>query len=56
MTTDTRVRTRTLDWKEMVQRSWGKEWTKPEPAYEFSNDRKFEDNPNGGPYTPEQDE
>jgi hypothetical protein len=55
MTTDTRVRTRALDWKEIVQRSWGKEWTKPEPAYEFTA-RTFEDNPNGGPYTPQEQE
>lgn len=44
-----RVVTRQLDWKEIVQRMWGKDWTKPEPAYEFT-DRKFEDNPRGGPY------
>jgi len=55
MTTDNRVQVRTLDWKEMVQKSWGKDWAKPEIAYEFGG-RKFEDNPNGGPYTPEESE
>jgi hypothetical protein len=44
-----RVTTRTLDWAEIVRRMWGKDWTKPEPAYEFTN-RTFEDNPRGGPY------
>ena len=49
-----RVVTRTLDWKEIVQRAWGKDWDKPDPAYEFTGhgkpNRSFEDNPHGGPY------
>lgn len=43
------VRTRNLDWKEIVQNSWGKDWTKPDPGYEFTN-RTFDDPKNGGPY------
>lgn len=46
---DQRVRTRQLDWAEIVRRTWGKDYTKPEPAYEFTG-RTFEDKPNGGPY------
>lgn len=34
--------TRSLSWKELVQRSWGKEYTAPEVAYEFTR-RKFND-------------
>jgi hypothetical protein len=50
MTTEAQVvQVRTLDWKEMVMRSWGKDWTKPDPAYEFTN-RTFEDPKDGGPY------
>jgi hypothetical protein len=51
MTTDNQqlVHTRTLDWREMVQRSWGKDWTKPEPAYEFGS-RTLDDPKDGGPY------
>lgn len=36
-----RVRTRTLSWEEMVRKAWGKDWNKPDPAYEF-NGRVFE--------------
>jgi len=36
------ISTRTLNWKELVVRSWGKDWTKPEIGYEFTN-RKFND-------------
>jgi hypothetical protein len=44
------VKTRELNWKELVMKQWGKDWAKPEPAYEFSNGRKFHDPKNGGPY------
>lgn len=44
------VKTKTLNWKELVLKAWGKEWTKPEPSYEFSNGRKFDAPKNGGPY------
>jgi hypothetical protein len=30
-----------LDWNAEVKKAWGPEWNKPEPAYEFSNGRKF---------------
>lgn len=30
-----RVRTRELSWREMCQKSWGKDWDEPEVAYEF---------------------
>lgn len=32
-----------IDWLTLVQKSWGKEWKKPDIAYEWSNGRKFED-------------
>lgn len=44
------VRTRTLNWKELVLKRWGKDYTKPDPSYEFSNNRKFDAPTNGGPY------
>ena len=37
------VQTRTIDYAAWVRKLWGKEWNKPDTAYEFSNDRKFED-------------
>lgn len=40
---------RTLDWGAIVRQSWGKEWTKRDTAYEFSNGRKMEDSLRG-PY------
>lgn len=43
------TRYRNLSWREIVQKAWGKEWTKPEPAYEFTN-RTFEEPKEGGPY------
>lgn len=54
MSTDNeqRVRVRTLSWAEVVRKAWGKDWLKPETAYEFPN-RKFEDAKVGGPYDPE---
>ncbi len=36
------VTTRTITLRELVQKAWGKEWTKPETVYQFSNGRKFE--------------
>jgi hypothetical protein len=44
------VKTRTLNWKELVLKKWGKDWAKPDPGYEFSNGRKFETPKTGGPY------
>lgn len=44
------VKTRDLDWKSLVEKRWGKEWSKPDPAYEFSGGRKFETPKQGGPY------
>jgi hypothetical protein len=44
------VKTRTLNWKELVLKRWGKDWAKPDPGYEFPNGRKFETPQNGGPY------
>lgn len=43
------VRTRTLSWKELVLKRWGKDYAKPDPGYEFAG-RKFETPQNGGPY------
>lgn len=43
-----RVRTQTLNWKELVLKRWKKDWTKPEPGYEFTG-RKFDTPTNGGP-------
>lgn len=36
--------TRELNWKELVQRSWGKDWNKPDIAYEFTG-HTFYDHP-----------
>ena len=45
------VRTKPLDYAALVKRAEGKNWGKPEPAYEFSSGRKFDDTgSNGGPY------
>lgn len=44
------VKTRTLNWKEIVMKQWGKDYHKPDPGYEFSNGRKFDDPKQGGPY------
>jgi hypothetical protein len=44
------VRTKVIDWKQLVQQRWGKDWAKPDPAYEFSNGRKFDTPKTGGPY------
>ena len=47
---DNRVRVREFDWAQLVRDKWGKDWNKPDPAYEFAG-RTFEDNPRGGPYS-----
>lgn len=49
MSNEQRVRTRNLSWREIAQKAWGKEWNKPEPAYEFSG-RKFDEPKTPGPY------
>lgn len=42
---------RDIDWKTLVQETWGERWAEPETAYQFSNGRKFKDpGSNGGPY------
>jgi hypothetical protein len=38
------VTTRILSWQEMVQRTWGADYTAPEIAYEFTR-KKFNDQP-----------
>jgi hypothetical protein len=45
-----RVKTRELNWKELVLKRWGKDYAKPDPGYEFSNGRTFETPKDGGPY------
>lgn len=47
--TEQLVKTRTLSWRELAMKAWGKDWNTSEVAYEFTN-RKFNDNPQGGPY------
>ncbi len=44
--------TRIIDFKSIVRRLEGKNWTKPETAYVFSNGRRFNntDEAPGGPY------
>lgn len=51
--TEQLVKTRSLSWEEMVRKAWGKDYLKPDTAYEFGNNRKFEDARVGGPYDPE---
>lgn len=36
------VQFRTLSWEEIVKKAWGKEWNKPDVAYEFSSGRKYD--------------
>lgn len=50
----TAVRIRVLSWADLVRRAEGENLNKPEPAYEFSNGKKF-DTPSdgGGIYRPE---
>lgn len=51
MTNPPNVKTKRLDWAALVRRQAGDELQKKEPAYEFSNGRKFNDTgTNGGPY------
>ena len=51
--TDFDVRVQTFTMLEIARKAWGKDWTKPDPAYEFSNGRTFETPNVGGPYAPE---
>ena len=49
------VRKRDIDWAALVRRTAGEDWNKKEPAYEFSNGRKFDDSgPRSGIYRPEE--
>lgn len=34
---------REIDWQALVQKSWGKEWKKPDIAYEFASGKNFQD-------------
>lgn len=45
-----RVRTKTINWKQLVDQRLGEEKNKPDPGYEFSGGRKFDTPTNGGPY------
>ena len=40
------VRTTTRSWKELVLKAWGKDYNKPDVAYEFSHGRKFDSTDN----------
>lgn len=45
------VTTKPIDYAALVKKAEGEEWNKPEVAYEFSNNRKFNDSgSNGGIY------
>ena len=47
-----KVVTKPIDYAALVRKVEGDEFKKPEPSYEFSNGRKFEDSgSNGGIYT-----
>jgi hypothetical protein len=39
---DNKVQSRDIDYAALVRKQWGKEWTKPDIAYEMSNGRTFE--------------
>ncbi len=42
------VTSRTIDWAEMVRRSWGSEFNAPDHGvYEFSNGRRFDSSDRG---------
>ncbi len=58
MSTPPIVQTRHLSLEELVRKAWGKEYTKPDIAYEFSGGRKFEstDGREGGPYDPNRED
>lgn len=43
------VQVREFDWAEMVRKAWGKDWAKPDVAYEFTG-RKLNEPAQGGPY------
>lgn len=44
---------RHYDFAALVRETWGEQYHKPEPGYEFSNERKFDDSgPHGGIYDP----
>lgn len=45
-----KVTTKVISFSELVRVRWGKEWSKPEIAYEFSNGRKFEEPRNPSVY------
>ena len=48
------VSSRQIDYRGLVIRDWGVEWSKREIVYEFSNNRKFQDSfTQGGPYGPQ---
>lgn len=47
------VRVKTFTMLELARKSWGKDWTKPDPGYEFTGGSKFETPQSGGPYAPE---
>jgi hypothetical protein len=47
--TEALVKTKTINWKELVLKKWGKDWAKPDPAYEFTG-KTFEAPKQGGPY------
>ena len=43
----------TIDYGNIVRRSWGTEWSKRDIVYRFSNERIFRDSfTQGGPYNP----
>lgn len=48
----TSVMTKIIDWAAEVRKAWGPEWSEPDVAYQFSNDRKFKstDGAGGGIY------
>lgn len=47
---DNPVRIRHYDYAALARELMGEDWNKPETAYTFSNDRKFDDDPHGGSY------
>jgi hypothetical protein len=49
---DFEPRVKTFTMLEIARKAWGKDWTKPDPGYEFTG-RTFETPTYGGPYAPE---
>lgn len=47
---DRQVRTRSLSWDEICRKAWGKDWTSPTPAYDFTGRRFYDHNDGGGVY------